>query len=284
MPAKDRINMDSLLIEAIIAAITAGEAVLEIYGSGFSVQQKEDRSPLTLADKRSHEAIDDKLKSGQAGRLPILSEEGRNIPFEERKAWEYYWLVDPLDGTKEFIRRNGEFTVNIALIRNDRPVMGVVLLPVKDILYFAAEGTGAFKLSGTSKIKNGIRLEDIKREAIRLTAKSKTAKRPYTVIASRSHMSDETSSFIDAIRNEYGEIEIIPAGSSLKFCLVAEGTADVYPRFGPTMEWDTAAGQAVVELAGGTVLNHETDLPLRYNRENLLNPWFIVRGPDLHQR
>jgi len=284
MPAKDRINMDSLLPDAITAAKKAGDAVLEIYGSEFSVEQKEDRSPLTLADKRSHEVIAGQLKSGQAGRLPILSEEGRNIPYEERKAWEYYWLVDPLDGTKEFIRRNGEFTVNIALMHKNRPVMGVVLLPVKDLLYFAAEGTGAFRLSGTSEIKKGIAPEEIKRKAISLTAIDKTAKRPYTVIASRSHMSEETSSFIDAIRNEYGEIKIISAGSSLKFCLVAEGTADIYPRFGPTMEWDTAAGQAIVELAGGSVHNHETDQPLRYNKENLLNPWFIVRGPVPPQR
>lgn len=270
--------MDSLLLEAIAAAIAAGEAVLEIYGSGFSVEQKEDKSPLTLADKRSHEIIAHHLKTADIISLPVLSEEGMNIAYEERKAWEYYWLVDPLDGTKEFIRRNGEFTVNIALMKKDRPVMGVVLLPVKDILYFAAEGTGAFKLSGTSKTKNRRTLEEIKKEAISLPEKSQAVKRPYTVIASRSHMSDETSSFIDAIRNEYGAIEIISAGSSLKFCLVAEGTADIYPRFGPTMEWDTAAGQAIVEQAGGTVLMHGTDQPLRYNKENLLNPWFIVRG------
>jgi 3'(2'), 5'-bisphosphate nucleotidase len=279
MTKRTKINMDSLLIEAITAAKKAGDAILEVYGSGFSVEQKEDKSPLTLADRRSHEIISHHLGSAEIIALPVLSEEGRNIPYEERKAWGYYWLVDPLDGTKEFIRRNGEFTVNIALMHKDRPVMGVVLLPVKDILYFAAEGTGAFKLPGTSKIKTGTTLEEIKRKAIGLTAKNKTVKRPYTVIASRSHMSDETSSFIDAIRNEYGEIEIISAGSSLKFCLVAEGAADIYPRFGPTMEWDTAAGQAVVELAGGAVLNHETDKPLRYNKENLLNPWFIVRGP-----
>ncbi len=271
--------MDSLLLEAITAAITAGEAILEIYASGFSVEQKEDRSPLTLADKRSHEIIANKLKSGQAHRLPVLSEEGRNIPYEERKAWDCYWLVDPLDGTKEFIRRNGEFTVNIALMEKDRPVMGVVLLPVKDIVYFASEGTGAFRLTGASEINNGVTLEEIKRKAMSINTISKTTKRPYTVIASRSHLSDETSSFIETIRNEYGEIKIISAGSSLKFCLVAEGTADVYPRFGPTMEWDTAAGQAIVELAGGTVHNHETGQPLRYNKENLLNPWFIVRGP-----
>jgi len=284
MTGETQMNMDSLLIEAVTAAKKAGDAILEVYGSGFSVEQKEDKSPLTLADRRSHEVISHHLRTAEIISLPVLSEEGRNIPYEERKAWEYYWLVDPLDGTKEFIKRNGEFTVNIALMHKNRPVMGVVLLPVKDTLYFAAEGTGAFKLSGSSEIKKGIRLEEIIREAISLTVRTKTAKRLCTVIASRSHMSDETSSFIEATRKEYGEIEIISAGSSLKFCLVAEGTADLYPRFGPTMEWDTAAGQAIVEQAGGTVLTHETEQPLRYNKENLLNPWFIVRGPDLHQR
>jgi 3'(2'), 5'-bisphosphate nucleotidase len=273
-----QINMDILLIEAITAAKKAGDAILEVYDSGFSVEQKEDKSPLTFADKRSHDIISHHLRTAKIVSLPALSEEGRNIPYKERMPWEYYWLVDPLDGTKEFIKRNGEFTVNISLMNKNRPMMGVVLLPVKDLLYFAAEGTGAFRLSGASEITGEITLETLKRKAQSLPEKTKTAQRPFTVIASRSHMSDETSSFIDATRKEYGEIEIISAGSSLKFCLVAEGTADIYPRFGPTMEWDTAAGQAIVEQAGGTVLTHETKHPLIYNKENLLNPWFIVRG------
>ncbi len=147
------VNINSLLIDAVIAAKKAGDAILEVYGSAFSFEQKEDRSPLTLADTRSHDVITGQLNNLQASKLPILSEEGRDIPYGERKAWEYYWLVDPLDGTKEFIKRNGEFTVNIALMHRDRPVMGVILVPVKDILYFASEGTGAFRLSGTSCIK-----------------------------------------------------------------------------------------------------------------------------------
>lgn len=276
MSSKDLLNRNSRLIEAVIAAKKAGDAVLEVYGSAFSVEQKEDRSPLTLADRRSHEIIHQLLASENSP-LPLLSEEGRDIPYEERKAWEYYWLVDPLDGTKEFVKRNGEFTVNIALIHKDRPVMGVVLVPVKDILYFAAEGTGAFKLSDTSWINNGLSFKELAGKADRLPMKTEMRAGTFTAIASRSHMSAETNSYLDGLKKEYGEIEIVSAGSSLKFCLIAEGTADIYPRFGPTMEWDTAAGQAIVEQAGGMVLKHETNEPLRYNKENLLNPWFIVR-------
>ena len=209
--------------------------------------------------------------------LPLLSEEGRDIPYGERKAWEYYWLVDPLDGTKEFVKRNGEFTVNIALMHRDRPVMGVVLVPVKDILYFASEGTGAFRLAGTSALKSQISFEELTGAAVRLPLKTVTKAGTFTAIASRSHMSGETSSFLEGLEKEHGAIEIISAGSSLKFCLVAEGNADIYPRFAPTMEWDTAAGQAIVEQSGGSVLQHGTGVPLRYNKENLLNPWFIVR-------
>ena len=278
MTSKDLVQISSLLIDAVIAAKKAGEAIIEVYSSGFSIEQKEDRSPLTLADRRSHEIIAGQLKSRHACKLPMLSEEGRDIPYGERKAWEYYWLIDPLDGTKEFIKRNGEFTVNIALMNKDRPVMGVILLPVKDILYYAAEGSGAFKLSDTSWIKNRLSGEELAKKSQRLPIKTETKARIFTAIASRSHLSDETSSYLDGLKKEHGKIEIVSAGSSLKFCLVAEGAADIYPRFAPTMEWDTAAGQAIVEQAGGVVIQYETGSPLRYNKENLLNPWFIVKG------
>jgi len=277
MSSGKRININSRLMDAVIAAKMAGDAVLEVYGTAFSFEQKKDKSPLTLADTRSHEVIAGQLNSSQAGKLPLLSEEGRDISYEERKAWEYYWLVDPLDGTKEFIKRNGEFTVNIALMHRDRPVMGVVLVPVKDILYFASEGAGAFRLSGTSAIKNSLTIEELTGAAVRLPLKTAIRSRTFTAIASRSHMSGETSSFLEGLKKEHGGIDIVSAGSSLKFCLVAEGSADIYPRFAPTMEWDTAAGQAVVEQAGGSVLQYGTAGPLRYNKEDLLNPWFIVR-------
>jgi 3'(2'), 5'-bisphosphate nucleotidase len=278
MPSNSPININSLLVNAVIAAKRAGDAIVEVYGSGFTVEQKEDRSPLTLADRRSHEIISGHLQSLVTS-LPLLSEEGRDIPYKERKAWEYYWLVDPLDGTKEFIKKNGEFTVNIALMHKDRPVMGVVLLPVKGTLYFAAENTGAFKMSDTSSIDNSLSFRELQGKALSLPIEAEKGERTFTAIASRSHMSDETSAYLETLKKEHGEVGIISAGSSLKFCLVAEGTADVYPRFAPTMEWDTAAGQAVVEQAGGAVIQYETGSPLRYNKENLLNPWFIVKGP-----
>ncbi len=277
MSSEDLQNINSLLIDAVLAAKKAADAIMDVYASGFSVELKEDRSPLTLADRRSHELIVGQLKSRQAGKLPLLSEEGRDIPYSERKAWGYYWLVDPLDGTKEFVKRNGEFTVNIALMQKNRPVIGVILVPVKDILYFAAEGAGAFRISDTLWIKDGLKFEELERRAQRLPVKTEINSRAFTAIASRSHMSDATSSYLDGLKKEHGEVGIVSAGSSLKFCLVAEGSADIYPRFGPTMEWDTAAGQAIVEQTGGAVLNHETGEPLQYNKENLLNPWFIVR-------
>jgi len=282
MPSNNLLNINSLLVDAVIAAKKASDAIVEVYGSVFNIELKEDRSPLTLADRRSHEIISGHLQALEKS-LPLLSEEGRDIPYKERKLWEYYWLVDPLDGTKEFIKKNGEFTVNIALMFRDRPVMGVVLLPVKDILYFAAEEIGAFKISDTLWIKNRPSLSELQGNAQRLPIKTEGGERTFTAIASRSHLSDETSSYLETLKKEHGGIRTISAGSSLKFCLVAEGTADVYPRFAPTMEWDTAAGQAIVEHAGGAVLKYETGVPLRYNKENLLNPWFIVKGPGLNQ-
>ncbi len=268
---------------AIASALRAGEAILEVYDTDFGVEIKDDRSPLTLADRRSHEVISADLK--ETG-LPLLSEEGRDIPYDERKNWEYFWLVDPLDGTKEFIKRNGEFTVNIALIHKTRPVLGVIYVPVKDVLYFAAEGIGAYKLASVQAGKPASlqavtparwELASLLEKAAKLPL-PKDPDRPYTVVASRSHMSKETEDYLDKLRAEHGEIEIISAGSSLKFCLVAEGLADEYPRFGPTMEWDTAAGQAVVEGTGGSVLSLVTNGQLAYNKEELLNQYFVVGG------
>lgn len=267
-------HRDSLLVAAVIAALKAGKAILEVYASDFSVEQKADRSPLTRADKRSHAIIAEELKGPLAGGFPLLSEEGRDIPYEVRRKWECYWLVDPLDGTKEFIRRNGEFTVNIALIHQDRPVMGVILLPVKGVLYFAAEGRGAFKLSDTAWVTEEITRDLLEEKSQRLPTKTKSG--TFTAIASRSHLSDETGAYLENLEKRHGAVELVSSGSSIKFCLVAEGAADVYPRFGPTMEWDTAAGQAIVVQSGGSVLRHDTGKPLAYNKEDLLNPWFIV--------
>lgn len=257
----------------------AGAAILKVYDSDFAVEHKDDKSPLTLADRRSHEIIVNGLSGLEGMDIPILSEEGKNIPFEERRAWELFWLVDPLDGTKEFIKRNGEFTVNIALIQQGRPVLGVIYIPVKGLFYFGARGLGSFRLPAAS-VDYRASTDTIADMASRLPDPIGPA--PFTVAGSRSHMSPETEAYIATLRERYGDIAFVSSGSSLKFCLVAEGRANVYPRFAPTMEWDTAAGQAIVECAGGTVRRVDAPVPLEYNKENLLNPWFVASAIPLH--
>ena len=274
------------LLTALAAAIEAGRAMLDVYrSSDFKVEEKADKSPLTLADQRSHEIIVKRLGKSD---IPILSEEGKDIPYEERKRWETYWLIDPLDGTKEFIKKNGEFTVNIAIIRDRKPVGGVIYVPDKNVLYFALNNLGSFKADSIDKIESAT--SQMPGSATERTAEalasiidasttlpiSHSTNRPFTIIGSRSHGSPELEAFVEAKRQEHGEVEFISAGSSLKLCLVAEGKADIYPRTGPTMEWDTAAGQAIAENAGCKVLQYDTSEPLIYNKENLLNPWFVV--------
>ena len=279
-------NEKIYLSTALAAAIEAGHAILDVYRSpDFKVEEKADKSPLTLADRRSHEIIVNRLGKLE---IPILSEEGKDIPYGERKAWETYWLIDPLDGTKEFIKKNGEFTVNIAIIRNRRPVAGVIYVPDKNTLYFASNKLGSFKVDSIDNITSVVRqstgsaaentakaLEDLIDSSTALPLSDST-NRPFTIIGSRSHATPELEAFVEEKRQEHGEVEFISAGSSLKLCLVAEGKADIYPRTGPTMEWDTAAGQAIAENAGCQVLQYDTREPLIYNKENLLNPWFVV--------
>lgn len=263
--------MNELLITAIRAAYSAGEAVMEIYRSGdFSIEMKADASPLTTADKRAHEIIDRML--APTG-IPVLSEEGRDIPYSQRGQWRRLWVVDPIDGTKEFIKRNGEFTVNIALVEDGLAVMGVILVPATDELYFSYVTEGAYRFDGAFSPQ--MTLGALKDVALRLPCSAKREK--YTVIGSRSHATPETDAFIQKIRTEKGEIDFVSKGSSLKFCLIAEGSADLYPRFAPTLEWDTAAGTAIVLGAGGTVTDCSTGAPIRYNRPQLLNPWFVVK-------
>lgn len=252
-----RMKAEELLVVAKRAAFSAGAEILKIYESGdFSIEAKSDDSPLTLADKVAHNKIVSYLEETK---LPILSEEGRDISYEERKNWEYFWLVDPLDGTKEFIKKNGEFTVNIALIHNGEPILGVVYPPVIGEMYWGVKGTGSFKE------KNG------EVEKIHTTKKS-LSESGLRVVASRSHMSPETEKYVSKLDKP----EVVSKGSSLKFLLVASGEADVYPRFGPTMEWDTAAAHAIVTEAGGRVTLEDQATPLSYNKLNLLNPYFIV--------
>ena len=279
----DTIQYDKLILTTILAAKRAGEAILEVYKSDFAVEQKDDKSPLTLADKRSNEIIENVLEQTVTvnnSTLPILSEEGKEISYEDRKKWEYFWLVDPLDGTKEFVKRNGEFTVNIALIHKHKPVLGIIYIPVKDVFYFAAINIGTYKLEGSEILTDDLSIEQLidRSQKLPLDSNDKTT---LTVIGSRSHTSDEFTEFVKRLNEKHENVVFISSGSSLKLCLVAEGKADVYPRFGPTMEWDTAAGQAIVEQAKGTVIDTQTNEPLSYNKSNLLNPFFIVSGQGL---
>ena len=268
-------NIKELLTTAIFASVAAGKEILDVYHTDFEVEQKADNSPLTLADRRAHQTIVNHIKPFG---IPILSEEGRDIPYDERKSWQQLWIVDPLDGTKEFVKKNDEFTVNIALIKDGRPYMGVVFVPVKDQLYLGCYGMGTFKINGASGFVTGAspKLDVLLKHAEKLPLDS-TSRTVFTVMGSRSHPSPALDEFIETLKKEHGEIDFISAGSSLKICLVAEGAADIYPRLGPTMEWDTAAGQAVAEYAGASVTEYESGKPLAYNRKDLLNPWFIVK-------
>jgi 3'(2'), 5'-bisphosphate nucleotidase len=250
------------LIEAVVElAIKAGDAILEVYATDFDVQHKADLSPLTQADMASHRVIDQGLKTLTAD-IPVLSEESGLPEFAERSRWQTYWLVDPLDGTKEFVNRNGEFTVNIALIDNNRPIFGVVHVPIRNKTYFGCAGYGAERRDADSgPVKINV---------------ARNAAQPARVVGSRSHRGASLDGFLERL----GEHEMHAIGSSLKFCMVAEGAADIYPRLGPTSEWDTAAAQAVVEQAGGSVVTLDGK-PLSYNsKSEILNPHFLVIGPE----
>ncbi len=270
------------ILKAIQTSVEAGHAILDVYHSDFAVEYKTDTSPLTLADRQSHELIVNHLSEFN---IPILSEEGRDTPYQVRKTWDQLWVVDPLDGTKEFVKRNGEFTVNIALVENNMPVLGVIFIPDKETLYFAANGSGAYKLE--KKLPSEVIDPDISNnEKDALLARivdqaeqlplSRSALPLYTIVGSRSHQTPELQAYVEEKRREFGKVDFIAAGSSLKFCVVAEGRANIYPRLGPTMEWDTAAGQAIVENAGAKVVRFDNQQPLTYNKEDLYNPWFIV--------
>jgi 3'(2'), 5'-bisphosphate nucleotidase len=245
--------------EIVSIAKQAGDVIMEIYAKDFRIEYKEDESPLTEADKKANDVIVAGLERLSV-KFPILSEEGKNIPYEERKDWEYFWMVDPLDGTKEFIKKNDEFTVNIALIYNHKPVLGVVYAPVLGEMYWAKKGGGAYKDGQQLPLSTNIELH-----------------KQLRVVASKSHLSPETQDYIDDLAKTTASIECVSKGSSLKLVMIAEGSADIYPRLAPTMEWDTAAADAVVREAGKMTYQAVQNLPLVYNKENLLNPWFIVK-------
>ncbi|MBL4669435.1 MAG: 3'(2'),5'-bisphosphate nucleotidase CysQ [Flavobacteriales bacterium] len=260
-------DREDWLIQIINAALKGGKEILEVYNSDFSVETKDDNSPLTEADKRAHIAIMEALK---ATGIPVLSEEGKQMNYTERKSWKQFWMVDPLDGTKEFVKRNGEFTVNIALIEDGKATMGVIYVPVTKDLYFADKL--AYKIEGFTEPTISIHKLLGRANQLPLTQ----TRNNYIVVGSRSHMSKETEAFIREQKKNHSEVDVLSKGSSLKLCMVAEGAADAYPRFAPTMEWDTAAGQAIAIASGAKVINWDTKQAMKYNKENLLNPWFLV--------
>ncbi|RMA93321.1 3'(2'),5'-bisphosphate nucleotidase CysQ [Hydrogenothermus marinus] len=262
------------MIKSLISiAKKAGEEILEIYNKDFEIEYKDDKSPLTEADKKAHKIIKNGLS--EISDFPVLSEEGKEIPSKDRKNWEYFWMVDPLDGTKEFIKKNGEFTVNIALIHKNKPILGVVYAPVLDIMYYGDIENGGYKIEKGKKEK--LPLKKQKKDTV-------------SVVMSKSHLNEETSKFVKSLKKYFKNIEAVSIGSSLKICLVAEGKADIYPRLAPTMEWDTAAAHAVLNAVGGKIIKYEDSFSLSktknypeisYNKENLLNPYFIAIRSDV---
>ena len=306
------------LLVALRTAQAAGAAIMEVYARDFAVDYKADESPLTEADHASHAII---LEHLRATGLPVLSEESESIPYDMRRTWTRYWLVDPLDGTKEFIKRNGDFTVNIALIESGRPVLGVVHLPAHDETYWGVDGIGACLVAPTERFHSMESVElpfstqwkkhrdffhsmetfwadfPLNGKSCRALAPRSLGSGPLRVVASRSHGTQDTDDFTARLEQAGRPVEFMARGSALKLCMVAAGEAHVYPRLAPTMEWDTAAAQAVVEATGGRVMVYDeaaqhavaaqglpalfSAAPLRYNRENMLNPWFVVVHPAL---
>ncbi|WP_203296302.1 3'(2'),5'-bisphosphate nucleotidase CysQ [Luteirhabdus pelagi] len=260
----------SFLKLAVKSAISAGDDIMEVYGKDdFTIVEKDDNSPLTIADKMANDRIVSFLS--ETG-IPIISEESKQTSYKERKGWTKCWIVDPLDGTKEFIKRNGEFTVNIALIENGQPKLGVIFVPVSKILYFTDHNSSASYKVEVKDAKETVSSIIERAEAIRPKRSQTTTTK---IVGSRSHLNEETKAFVNDMA-EKRAVEMVSIGSSLKFCLVAEGAADIYPRFAPTMEWDTAAGQAICEAVGVLVNTVPKNVPLQYNKENLLNPHFLV--------
>jgi len=261
-----------LLMSAISASLKAGKEIAEVYHSkDFEIRIKSDNSPLTIADQRAHQVIVSVLGELE---IPVLSEEGDHLDYEIRKNWEYCWIVDPLDGTKEFIKRNDEFTVNIALIEKGKAIAGVIYVPVYKQLYFSDKELGAFRIDEIEDWEGDLDQLVNESKALPVVENNRSVVR---VVGSRSHMNQDTKDFIEHLQKEHSEVELISKGSSLKLCMIAEGKADVYPRYAPTMEWDIAAGHAIVSASGGRVLHLNSDEEISYNKEDLLNPWFICK-------
>ena len=263
-------SLSNLLCSSIEAALLAGQKVSEIYNNDFEVYYKNDQSPVTVADIESNKIIQDVLKEYK---LPFLSEESDLIPFDIRKAWEYYWLIDPIDGTKEFINRNDEFTINIALIKKNQPVIGVVYSPMTSELYFGSSIGFSKKIYINISEINDLNVEELISDGIKLPLEKKRDN--YIVLTSRSHLNPKTLNYIDFLKMNNPNFEIVKMGSSLKICKIAADEADIYPRFGPTKEWDTAAAHAVLKYSGGNILKEDGN-ELIYNKPNVINPNFTA--------
>ena len=257
-----------LLLGAIDAALSAGDAIMQIYSTPFTVELKDDQSPLTAADKAAHSIIQSSLAKYD---FPILSEEGKSVSYDERNLWKQYWCVDPLDGTKEFIKRNGEFTVNIAFVENNSPTLGVIYQPQTGNLFAGCNGQVYFFKKEDHITLNENNLSEF------IIDSSEPSSDKIVVVASRSHLSPKTVEYITQLKETGREIEMINAGSALKFCLIAAGKATVYPRFAPTMEWDTAAGHAILKACGKNIFTYPSGLEMVYNKQSLVNEWFVAR-------
>lgn len=265
------LDFKNLLVKAIQASLKAGEEILKIYNKDFNIEFKADKSPLTEADLVSNNII---VHSLQETNIPIISEENKLFPYEIRKEWSSCWIIDPIDGTKEFIKKNGEFTVNVALVVEGVCKLGIIYVPATKLLYYTDENkTNAFKTIIPDQYDIDMSFLFKGQDFIKPRLQNRFKQ---TIVGSRSHMNDATMQYVNDIKQSGKEIELICKGSSLKFCLVAEGKADVYPRFAPTMEWDTAAGQAICEAVGLKVVELVSGNPMKYNRENLLNNYFLV--------
>lgn len=268
----------------VLTAFDAGQKILEIYGQeDFEVQIKEDKSPLTAADRAANALIMQRLQA--LWDLPVISEEAKEIPYETRSQWTTFWLVDPLDGTKEFIKRNGEFTVNIALIHQGKPVFGVVFAPVPGTLYVGATGQGTYKailnthFASRDDLADKLHNPETSFQRLPLP-KNKDGRTETRIVASRSHCNVETQDYIDRLQETRGPVKLVSIGSSLKLCLLAEGSADVYPRLAPTMNWDIGAAQAILEATGGKLLTWVEHEPISYNQPSLVNPFFVAYAHD----
>lgn len=267
-----KLQLEHLLSMAVRAAMNAGSEILDVYcQSEVEVEHKKDNSPVTKADIRAHAVIEAILRETN---IPILSEEGIHLPFEERNNWQTLWIIDPLDGTNEFVAKSGDFCVNIALVDSGEPILGVIYSPTRDTVWFGAKDLNAYKIENVSTVIDDFSFETLQQNGIKMPFNA--TGNQYIVLVSRSNLNEATKTFIETLKTEYKELTLAHIGSALKFCVLAEGAANLYPRYATTSEWDTAAGHAILKSLGGDVLQKDSNIPLMYNKANLNNPGFVA--------